>query len=172
VDPTRLEIKAEVEAVAVGDEVDLNVVLEHPDSIVCKALTGNLAMKDWGGFTGTMKRIFETIKKEVHGGDPASYIPILAEANREWFAASICTVDGQQWSTGDLDISFSIQSCTKVSRQRWSDCSSDSVTATEAGDACTCLTCAMPRLLSLRVPARTISRLTRLPCSLPVAPSR
>lgn len=118
VDPTRLEIKAEIEAVAVGDEVDLNVVLEHPDSIVCKALTGNLAMKDWSGFTGTMKRIFETIKKEVHGGDPASYIPILAEANREWFAASICTVDGQQWSTGDLDISFSIQSCTKVRRLR------------------------------------------------------
>lgn len=49
----------------------------------------------------------------MHGGNPADYIPILAEANRDWFAASICTVDGQQWSVGDLDIPFSIQSCTK-----------------------------------------------------------
>ena len=114
IDPSRPEIKAEIEAVALGDDtIDMVAALSHPESIVCKALTGNLAMKDWGSFTSTMKAIFEATKAEVHEGAPANYIPILAEANRDWFAASICTVDGQQWSTGDLDVTFSIQSCVK-----------------------------------------------------------
>jgi glutaminase len=50
---------------------------------------------------------------QVHDGDCATYIPILAEANPEWFSVSICTVDGQQFSFGDTDVNFSIQSCVK-----------------------------------------------------------
>lgn len=46
-------------------------------------------------------------------GAPADYIPILAEANPDWFSVSITTVDGQQFSYGDTEVAFSIQSCTK-----------------------------------------------------------
>ena len=40
-------------------------------------------------------------------------IPILAEADRELFAVSVCTVDGQEYSFGDTDALFSFQSCVK-----------------------------------------------------------
>lgn len=42
-----------------------------------------------------------------------------AEANPNWFAASVTTVDGQQFSIGDTDITFSIQSCTKPIACEW-----------------------------------------------------
>lgn len=54
IDASRPEIKAELEAVAIGEMVDMDVLLAHPESICCKAMTGNLAMKDWSGFTSTM----------------------------------------------------------------------------------------------------------------------
>jgi len=146
IDATRPDIKAQIEACTVGDSVDLTHILEHPESVICKALTGNLAMKDWKSFKGALTDIFESIKREKVAGAPASYIPILvsvaasrpipqqpthrmhqdtspplllltvllqAEANPNWFAASVTTVDGQQFSIGDTDITFSIQSCTK-----------------------------------------------------------
>jgi glutaminase len=58
-------------------------------------------------------RIFEEVKREVKGGACASYIPALASADPSQFAVSICTVDGQQFSFGDTDATFSIQSCVK-----------------------------------------------------------
>ena len=36
IDITRAEIKGELEAVTSGDNVSLDTVLQHPDSIVCK----------------------------------------------------------------------------------------------------------------------------------------
>ena len=33
--------------------------------------------------------------------------------DREWFGMSVCTVDGQRFHLGDVDIGFSIQSCVK-----------------------------------------------------------
>lgn len=114
IDVTRPEIRGELEAVTVGgDKVDMGIVLRFPESTVCKALSGNLAVPEWPSFIASLKGIFEKIKREEHGGAPASYIPILAEANRNWFAAAVTTVDGQQWSIGDADLGFSIQSCTK-----------------------------------------------------------
>jgi len=49
----------------------------------------------------------------VRGGHPADYIPILAEADPEWFAVSVCTVDGQRFDLGDSELTYSIQSCVK-----------------------------------------------------------
>jgi hypothetical protein len=54
-------------------------------------------------------RIFEDVKREVKGGACASYIPALASADPSQFAVSICTVDGQQFSFGDTDATFSFQ---------------------------------------------------------------
>jgi glutaminase len=66
-------------------------------------------------------RIYEDIRREVTHGEVATYIPILAEADREAFSLSICTVDGQQFSlcttstspSPAADVSFSFQSCVK-----------------------------------------------------------
>ena len=64
-------------------------------------------------FAGTVMRVFDDVKREVSGGACASYIPALASADPNLFAVSVCTVDGQQFSCGDTDATFSFQSCVK-----------------------------------------------------------
>jgi glutaminase len=114
IDTSRPEVVSEVEAITGGaDRFDVAEVLAHPDSLCFKAITGQLAVPDWKAFTAQVRTIFEGIKRDVHDGSPADYIPILAEANPDWFSVSICTVDGQQFDYGDTDVGFSIQSCTK-----------------------------------------------------------
>ena len=54
-----------------------------------------LAIPDWQNFKKKVIRIFEEIRRDVKGGAPADYIPILAEADPAQFAMSVCTVDGQ-----------------------------------------------------------------------------
>ena len=43
----------------------------------------------------------------------ANYIPQLATFGKDKWAMSICTVDGQRFSLGDVDDPFTIQSCSK-----------------------------------------------------------
>ncbi|MBS1905024.1 MAG: glutaminase A, partial [Actinobacteria bacterium] len=49
-----------------------------------------------------------------HDGVVADYIPILAEADPEWFGLSVTDVDGASYSIGDAGIAFSIQSISKA----------------------------------------------------------
>ena len=48
-----------------------------------------------------------------HEGAVATYIPALAAANPDYFGISIASVDGQQFSVGDCDQEFTIQSICK-----------------------------------------------------------
>ena len=41
---------------------------------------------------------------------PPAYIPQLARASKEKWGISICTVDGQRFSIGDVNDKFTIQS--------------------------------------------------------------
>lgn len=52
--------------------------------------------------------------KSDTSGTNADYIPYLASVPSDLFAVVIVTVDGQVFSAGDVDYSFSIQSCSKV----------------------------------------------------------
>lgn len=62
--------------------------------------------------------ILEEISKEVtpllKEGKVADYIPALASVNKEQFAMSITLFDGTQYSVGEADKLFSIQSISKV----------------------------------------------------------
>ena len=80
---------------------------------VVQAVEGRLAVPKWQEFVSTVTKLYTRIKANVHGGDNASYIPILEEADRNWFGISVCTVDGQRFDIGDVDVDFSIQSCVK-----------------------------------------------------------
>src|SRR5699024_12689779 len=47
-------------------------------------------------------------------GEVADYIPILAEADPDWFGLSLIESAGTVHETGDADIAFSIQSISKA----------------------------------------------------------
>ncbi|HTL57718.1 MAG TPA: glutaminase A [Candidatus Limnocylindrales bacterium] len=52
--------------------------------------------------------------KEDNSGKNADYIPALAKVPSHLFGLTIVTVDGKVISVGDVDYSFSMQSCSKV----------------------------------------------------------
>jgi glutaminase len=49
-----------------------------------------------------------------NSGKNADYIPYLASVPSKLFGVAIVTVDGRVYTAGDVDYSFSIQSCSKV----------------------------------------------------------
>lgn len=61
-----------------------------------------------------LDHINETVGKDPDRGNVANYIPELAKVDPNQFAMSICLADGREFSTGDADTPFSIQSITKV----------------------------------------------------------
>ena len=94
--------------------IDMHALLQsEDDNVLQRTLTGELAVPDWKRFTTEVKAVFDDVKKNVHGGKNADYIPILATQDPDLFAVSITTVDGQQLNLGDCDVDFSLQSCVK-----------------------------------------------------------
>lgn len=63
-----------------------------------------------------LKKVVEKAHKELKNhneGSLATYIPELANANPDAFAISVTTVDGEVFSVGDSNDSFSLQSTSK-----------------------------------------------------------
>ena len=52
--------------------------------------------------------------KDDHSGKNADYIPYLAGVSSNLFGVAIVTTDGRVFTAGDVNYSFSIQSCSKV----------------------------------------------------------
>ncbi len=61
-----------------------------------------------------LEDIYKSIKPELKRGKVADYIPALARVKKEQFAMSITLLDGTNYSVGDVDKKFSIQSISKV----------------------------------------------------------
>lgn len=80
--------------------------------LVERALQGTMVVADFQDFCRDLEKIYKDVK-EIRDGDVARYIPQLARVNPEYFAVSVCTVDGQRYSFGDARTDFCVQSCCK-----------------------------------------------------------
>ena len=80
--------------------------------LIERALTSELIIPDWAGFTTELRDIFDETRP-LEGGNVATYIPHLARVSPKHYGASVCTVDGQRFSAGDTNVEFTAQSCMK-----------------------------------------------------------
>ena len=81
-------------------------------SIIEKVIKGNLIIPDFSNFSKEVISIFDIIKNNK-GGEVASYIPQLARVNPNQIAVAICSIDGQQFSIGQEDVPYCVQSTCK-----------------------------------------------------------
>ena len=91
---------------------ELSGKVRHNNGILTRALKGELILPRFSSFTDEIQEIFETVKKNKTG-KVADYIPQLAKVDPEKMALSICTVDGQYYSTGDYRDYYCLQSTCK-----------------------------------------------------------
>ena len=115
---TDLRIKATVDMLHdISDSEKINfdrfqqLVLPNV-TIIEKALTGDLVIPDFASFKKNIRSIYDEIKL-MNGGKVADYIPQLARFDPDYFAISVCSIDGQQLHIGDCDIAYSVQSTSK-----------------------------------------------------------
>ncbi|MFA8451578.1 MAG: glutaminase A [Bacteroidales bacterium] len=86
--------------------------LSSQSALLRKCLSGNLVIPDFESFSKNILNIFKKTAK-IKEGKVADYIPQLARVNPDYFAVSICTIDGQEYSIGDYDQKFCFQSTCK-----------------------------------------------------------
>ncbi|MDQ3193335.1 MAG: glutaminase [Bacteroidota bacterium] len=61
-----------------------------------------------------IEEIYSEVKSGENSGDVASYIPELEKVNTDKFGISLTTIDNENFSTGESNEKFSIQSIAKV----------------------------------------------------------
>ncbi|KAL7645764.1 UNVERIFIED_CONTAM: hypothetical protein RMT77_002659 [Armadillidium vulgare] len=87
-------------------------IISHNLEIIVKAFSNSFIIPDFLGFAQRIDEIYYTCKKNKNG-QVASYIPQLSRVSKDMWGVSICTVDGQRHSIGDVNVPFTIQSCSK-----------------------------------------------------------
>jgi glutaminase len=88
-------------------------ILKHSlGGLIKDAIQGNLVIPDFASFCREITAIYELTNKNK-SGNVATYIPQLGRVDPGKYAISICTVSGQQFSIGDSNEDFCIQSICK-----------------------------------------------------------
>lgn len=107
----RKHIQKHVRKMARNGKIELlefTKIMTGKPHVVQRALNNQLAIPNFQEFCQELQVLFDdTIPN--HQGFLPHYIPELANVNPDWFGVSICTVDGQTFSCGDSDQSFSLQ---------------------------------------------------------------
>ncbi|MBB2992227.1 glutaminase [Mycolicibacterium iranicum] len=81
------------------------------DGVAQSVTTGNLPQ--WSEVESLVEAAHRRCRGDTEGR-VADYIPVLAQADPDWFAVSVAEVDGTVHSSGDVDVAFSIQSISKA----------------------------------------------------------
>ncbi len=89
-----------------------SIVRFSQGNLIKNAIQGNLIIPNFKDFGDEIEEIFQSTKQN-RSGDVATYIPQLARVNPEFYAVSVCTIDGQKFSIGDHQERFCIQSVSK-----------------------------------------------------------
>ncbi|KAF6020077.1 hypothetical protein EB796_021624 [Bugula neritina] len=77
-----------------------------------RALTSQFIIPEFQKFTSKIDDIYWECKS-IHSGKVATYIPQLSRYSPDYWAVSICTIDGQRHSIGDFNVPFCLQSGAK-----------------------------------------------------------
>lgn len=80
--------------------------------LISKAFRHQFIVPDFSNFTKDIEDIYWKCKSNTDG-KVAAYIPQLARVNPDYWGVSVCTIDGQRFSIGDVNIPFTLQSCSK-----------------------------------------------------------
>ncbi len=109
-----LEIEEYHEGDPKNKKIDLKTFrsLLSQSTLLRNILLGNLCVPDFSNFASAIQDIYQQTKTITHG-EVADYIPQLARVNPEFYGVSICTIDGQRFSTGDAQAEFCLQSTCK-----------------------------------------------------------
>ncbi|XP_037035921.1 glutaminase liver isoform, mitochondrial isoform X2 [Bradysia coprophila] len=80
--------------------------------LLAKAFRHQFVIPDFLGFTKDIEEIYWNCKSN-RDGKVAAYIPQLQRVNPDYWGVSVCTIDGQRFSIGDVNVPFTLQSCSK-----------------------------------------------------------
>ncbi|XP_039295145.1 glutaminase liver isoform, mitochondrial [Nilaparvata lugens] len=80
--------------------------------LISKAFRHNFIIPDFQNFCKYIEEFYWKCKSNTEG-KVASYIPQLARMNPDYWGVSVCTIDGQRFSIGDVTVPFTLQSCSK-----------------------------------------------------------
>lgn len=87
-------------------------VIRHNIVLISRAMRGDFVIPDWCKFTNKLEEFYWKCKINKNG-KVANYIPQLAKYNPDYWAVSMCSIDGQKFKFGDVDVPFTIQSSGK-----------------------------------------------------------
>lgn len=80
--------------------------------LISKSLKNDFIIPEWQNFKQEIDKIYRNCRNNTNG-NVASYIPQLARYSPDFWGVSVCSVDGQRYSSGDTNVPFSLQSCSK-----------------------------------------------------------
>ena len=94
------------------DETTFCELTEDNLVLLNQIVRNDIIIPDWKSFTKQITEMFNRCKDNQEG-EVASYIPQLSRYNPDLWGMSICTIDGQRFSLGDVNEKFTLQSCVK-----------------------------------------------------------
>jgi len=94
------------------DFTQFTKVIKQSTVLISKAFKGQFVVPEFTAFTQDIVDVYEKCLSNT-SGKQADYIPQLARGDPTKWGVSLCTIDGQRFSIGDVNDNFSIQSCSK-----------------------------------------------------------
>ncbi|XP_052765003.1 glutaminase liver isoform, mitochondrial-like isoform X2 [Mya arenaria] len=80
--------------------------------LIASAFRNQFVVPDFDHFCKNIDQMYWNCRDQI-GGKVATYIPQLARYNPNMWGVSLCTVDGQRYSHGDVQVPFCLQSVSK-----------------------------------------------------------